>query len=352
MSIGFVTVVALALAGQLPESFVAKRKAAQQALGRLELDTALKLAKETVLIPGVPDPERAQAYVFLGSCYAQLGDEAHAVDALLDALEYDPTIELEGRAPPGALEATKRAQKNARAPLRVITAPAGAAVRLDGKPVGNTPLVVDAAPGEHRLEAALSGHQTETRTVTVRMRSGAAVSFALSALGTSGADASNVNQPPAVATKTGSERPNWSLDVSYRFHGLKALGGGATGLNELSLGITGRFFAADVGVLAGLSPGTPTSLGAHLRAGPKTPHFFSTGGFFRGLSAMVQAEGAVVSVGPGQLTRAGGGASLTLDARFFSWLSVFVGSGIKVFPTEGKPVFVDVFSGARVSLGL
>ena len=55
-----------------------------------------------------------------------------------------------------------------RASVRVVSRPPGAEVRLDGQPVGTTPVTVeDVAPGTHELELALAGHEGASRSVGV-----------------------------------------------------------------------------------------------------------------------------------------------------------------------------------------
>lgn len=52
--------------------------------------------------------------------------------------------------------------------LQVNSSPSGAAVRLDGSSIGNTPLQrTNVSPGVHTVEVSRSGYQTETRQVNV-----------------------------------------------------------------------------------------------------------------------------------------------------------------------------------------
>jgi len=52
-------------------------------------------------------------------------------------------------------------------PVAVSSKPSGAEVRIDGRPMGETDLVVELAPAEYRLEVALAGHDPVTRRMIV-----------------------------------------------------------------------------------------------------------------------------------------------------------------------------------------
>jgi PEGA domain len=66
-----------------------------------------------------------------------------------------------GGPPPAAAAATTGA-------LEVASLPAGAAVTLDGKPIGVTPLTLpQLAPGDYRVTMRLKGFQTVETTVRV-----------------------------------------------------------------------------------------------------------------------------------------------------------------------------------------
>ena len=52
--------------------------------------------------------------------------------------------------------------------LKVSSVPAGAAVRLDGKTVGKTPLQGNIPPGDHLLEVSLAGSETELKRFSGR----------------------------------------------------------------------------------------------------------------------------------------------------------------------------------------
>jgi hypothetical protein len=68
--------------------------------------------------------------------------------------------------------------------LAVRSTPDGAAVLVDGAPVGTAPLQVDVSAGPHRVEAKLEGYETMTRWIDVVESQTATVEIGLVALGT------------------------------------------------------------------------------------------------------------------------------------------------------------------------
>ena len=67
--------------------------------------------------------------------------------------------------------------------LKVTSSPDGAEVKVDGVPLGSTPLSTQVAPGEHGVHLSLAGYQSTTRQVVVKAESSATVSVALAADG-------------------------------------------------------------------------------------------------------------------------------------------------------------------------
>ena len=70
------------------------------------------------------------------------------------------------------------------ASLSIRTHPDGARIRIDGHDAGVSPLTVDLEGGEHRLEASLTGHSRESKTVSLAHGKTAEVSMELTRLGT------------------------------------------------------------------------------------------------------------------------------------------------------------------------
>jgi hypothetical protein len=64
-------------------------------------------------------------------------------------------------------------------PIRIATTPPGAALRVDGEPVGLSPYEGMVAPGPHVITATLDGHGRAERSVTVTDDEGSARSFEL-----------------------------------------------------------------------------------------------------------------------------------------------------------------------------
>ena len=73
-------------------------------------------------------------------------------------------------APAREAPAARRVEREARrGAIRVTSAPAGAAVLLDGRRVGETPVTIDGlAPGRYALAVRRSGYESVSRTVRIR----------------------------------------------------------------------------------------------------------------------------------------------------------------------------------------
>jgi hypothetical protein len=159
----------------------------------------------------------AEAYRILSALFAE--KPAYDVALNLGAAEYqlakyaDAATHLSygvRNAPPGeSVETIERGKQGLErikqryvATLTVSVAQAGAEVRLDGKPVGKSPLDVElfANPGHHKLEALLDGYQPATREIDVNAGQALTVALDLGApLSGSGAPAAYETRPPAPA---------------------------------------------------------------------------------------------------------------------------------------------------------
>ena len=110
--------------------------------------------------------------------------------------------------------------------LRVLSLPAGAEVRVDGQPVGQTPLVLtDLLASAHTVSLALPGYQGETRSLSLRGGAVTEITVALLRPGqTTGAD---VVAPTASAAPSAAARTGKALKVaSFVLVGAAALSGG------------------------------------------------------------------------------------------------------------------------------
>lgn len=92
-----------------------------------------------------------------------LGADAAAAPTTI--AEREAQEERQSEEAPAAAPAPAAPQTGA---VRIVTAPAGATVTIDGWRVGRTPVVVeDLAPGEHTVEATLPGYDPAARQVVV-----------------------------------------------------------------------------------------------------------------------------------------------------------------------------------------
>jgi tetratricopeptide (TPR) repeat protein len=127
----------------------------QVELAASRLAVARTHAEELVALPG-GDALYADASLRLGAVLAHLGrtPEANAALALALALDPDRPVTLAEFSPDvvAAVDAA-RAQPRTQRSLRITSEPAGAAITLDGKQVGRTPLTVDVTHGQHVVVA-------------------------------------------------------------------------------------------------------------------------------------------------------------------------------------------------------
>jgi hypothetical protein len=129
--------------------------AADEALDRAV--TAFRAAAPALAGPA----ELSDALALRAAVRRGLGRDAEAATALRDAVALGPARELPlGRTSPGfaraAREAAAAARRGSTGSLRLESAPAFAAVRLDGQAVGTTPLEVQGVPpGPHLWQLRL-----------------------------------------------------------------------------------------------------------------------------------------------------------------------------------------------------
>jgi len=91
---------------------------------------------------------------------------AHSVTVRLSPVRVAPVPSAASRPAAPAAQAAQAAPSAA--PLTVESRPAGAAVFLDGRPVGITPLVVpDVAAGEHAIHLEREGYQRWSSAIRI-----------------------------------------------------------------------------------------------------------------------------------------------------------------------------------------
>lgn len=93
---------------------------------------------------------------------------ASAVTLALVPTTADPsTAEPEPIVPPVEADTPPPLPVPASGSVQIVTSPAGAAVRIDGRRVGGSPLLRDLAPGAHTITLFLRGHASHTLQVVI-----------------------------------------------------------------------------------------------------------------------------------------------------------------------------------------
>jgi hypothetical protein len=112
----------------------------------------------------------ADASLRLGAVLAQLGRAAESRSAIALAIALDPDrqiTELEFSPDVIAAVAAARAQAAPGHPVRIATAPAGAAITVDGRDAGHSPASIDLATGEHVVIARAPGFRAAAQAFAV-----------------------------------------------------------------------------------------------------------------------------------------------------------------------------------------
>jgi tetratricopeptide (TPR) repeat protein len=126
----------------------------------------------------------SDAYVQVALAYLKLGNDDAASKALDDLIRIDPERVLAAPAVPKELASRHARQRTAflqkpRGAIRVDSAPAGARVTIDGRDLGETPLLAQAAlPGDHYVRVVKDGVGAAFEKITVAQDE-EAVSFTL-----------------------------------------------------------------------------------------------------------------------------------------------------------------------------
>lgn len=138
-------------------------------LSASRLATARTEAESLVAFPGGSELY-ADAALRLGAVLGHLGrkPESQAVLALALALDPDRPITL-AEFSPDVVEAVDAARSApvALKTVRVVTEPAGAMIRIDGKDVGRSPLDVQVTRGQHLVIARAPLHRTTVQGIAV-----------------------------------------------------------------------------------------------------------------------------------------------------------------------------------------
>ncbi len=122
-----------------------------------------------LILDGQPIPEKSDALL------DQLPAGSHSIVATRGNLTATQNFTVN----PGSLTRVELKLVPKQASLHVNSTPLNATVRLDGRDIGRTPLVLDVRPGEHRLEVSREGYLTATGSVAVTLDTPTTVSVTL-----------------------------------------------------------------------------------------------------------------------------------------------------------------------------
>ncbi len=143
----------------------------EESYGIGDYDKALVNFKDA--LPLLTDaPDKAKAHERLGYIYAAFGQMDNVYNEFVEALKLDPGIMMDpNQASPKIYEAYKKARDIVvhEGTLAVNCDPAGAAVFLDGKPIGESPVKMEhITEGEYTLTLKKPGYETSTGKITIK----------------------------------------------------------------------------------------------------------------------------------------------------------------------------------------
>lgn len=175
-------VLVLAASGEptKAETAAAKLQAAQAEFKGGDFQRALKTLDAAVAQPA-PDRVLSEIHLLRGQCFAALQEFPAAEIAFGKALEYDPEASLDpAKVDPKVVRMVDNLRLVMQGDLRVRTDPAGASVKLDGKPLGAAPVKSSVPIGRHSLEAITQdGKKTAREEVVIHSRRSTEVDLAL-----------------------------------------------------------------------------------------------------------------------------------------------------------------------------
>jgi hypothetical protein len=147
----------------------AKLQTAQAEFKGGEFQRALRTLDAAASQPA-PDRLLSEIHLLRGQCFAALQDFPAAEVAFGKALEHDPEASLDpAKVDPKVVRMVDNLRLVMKGDLRVRTRPAGASVKLDGKPLGAAPVRASVSIGRHSLEAiAQDGKKTALEEVVIR----------------------------------------------------------------------------------------------------------------------------------------------------------------------------------------
>ena len=169
----------------------------------------------------------------IARAYEKLGDDSGALRWYRDYLRRAPDAAnaKEVRAAVDNLE--DRLSRKGVQQLTIMSAPPGATVNVDGRPVGVTPWTGDLLPGRHRVDLSLRGYQDQSSEVDLAAHRSQDVSLTLvQSSESSGAQASPtpVAAAAAPATSTPSDQPGEQGGSGFGIWPWVTLGAGGAAL--------------------------------------------------------------------------------------------------------------------------
>lgn len=175
----------------------------------------------------------------IAQCDEKLGDIPGALLNYHRYLHETPNAEDRATVEKAIGNLEKRLEERGVQQLAIFSEPAGAAVSVDGKPRGPSPLSIELPPGAHEVELQLAGYQTSKRKVSLAADKSVELDVAL----LPGSSAPAVTQQPAVATSN----PPASTPAPTPAPEVKKEEGGTSGLRIASY-VTGGVGVALLGV--------------------------------------------------------------------------------------------------------
>ena len=235
---------------------------------------ALLIASEKTAGPGNSSPTRVAVLdVRVNEVAAQQTLSAAGTSAA-EASAVDPLAVL-----PALLQ---KARARGRGTLQVDSVPSGAAVQIDGRPRGHTPLRIQRFVGTLAIELAHPGFQTEHRRAEIRAEQETSLNVALPPL-----------PLPAVATapvtRSRHPRPAWRIGLGI---GALVVGAGLAALGGSALSVSGRCIEAAVPPAMACSRVYDTT---------------AIGGVLIGTGAALALTGGLLVAWPGPLQQMSGG---------------------------------------------
>jgi len=271
-------VLAVAASGEKPkaETAAAKLQAAQAEFKGGDFQRALKTLDAAALQPA-PDRMLSQIHLLRGQCFAALQDFPAAEVAFGKALEHDPEASLDpAKVDPKVVRMVDNLRLVMKGDLRVRTRPAGASVKLDGKPLGAAPVRASVPIGRHSLEAITrDGKKTAQEEVVIHSRMATEVDLALK----EGGPAPKVDAAAAPSSPRAPYRPFADLRTvfapgsSYDVVGFE-VGGGFE--YEFFRGSLHANLYPSFGFTPRLALGVPVVEPAHVYVSVEVPFLFSS----------------------------------------------------------------------------